>query len=288
MTRKAPPKIPSSAAIINLGIYNKIFASLEKKKSVKLDTDKKKSVTRTGQTEPGNWQDSKAAKQRPKIPSGQAIDEAPASALVNTVDGQIATTFVTGKPLEGANKMVQCKHCRKPLYRAAAPSHIRDCLKKKQQKLQKKKEAKEAKEAALRKERNGGVSPDPPGDDGGKKHGSVKKGNADANGTGWTKKNGKKRKAEDDAKGPTVKKKKEEPKPKVVKAKGPVEVEKQCGVILPNGSLCARSLTCKSHSMGAKRAVPGRSMPYDILLAQYQKKNQAKLQSKSSNDNHSP
>jgi hypothetical protein len=40
-------------------------------------------------------------------------------------------------------------------------------------------------------------------------------------------------------------------------------------------------LTCKSHSMGAKRAVAGRSLPYDMLLAAYQKKNQAKQQSKS-------
>ena len=32
--------------------------------------------------------------------------------------------------------------------------------------------------------------------------------------------------------------------------------------------------------MGAKRAVPGRSLPYDILLASYQKKNQAKQQSR--------
>lgn len=62
------------------------------------------------------------------------------------------------------------------------------------------------------------------------------------------------------------------------KPKLPVDVERQCGVPLPNGSLCARSLTCKSHAMGAKRAVPGRSLPYDILLAQYQKKNQAKQQ----------
>jgi SAGA-associated factor 73 len=61
---------------------------------------------------------------------------------------------------------------------------------------------------------------------------------------------------------------------------GPVDVERQCGVILPNGQPCARSLTCKSHSMGAKRAVPGRSLPYDMLLAAYQKKNQAKQQSK--------
>ena len=62
---------------------------------------------------------------------------------------------------------------------------------------------------------------------------------------------------------------------------GPVDVEKQCGVLLPNGQPCARSLTCKSHSMGAKRAVAGRSLPYDMLLAAYQKKNQAKQQSKS-------
>lgn len=61
------------------------------------------------------------------------------------------------------------------------------------------------------------------------------------------------------------------------KHKGPVDVEKQCGVPLPNGGFCARSLTCKTHSMGAKRMVPGRSAPYDILLQQYQKRNQAKL-----------
>ena len=62
------------------------------------------------------------------------------------------------------------------------------------------------------------------------------------------------------------------------KPKGPVDVEKQCGVLLPNGSMCARSLTCKSHSMGAKRNVPGRSLPYDMLLQNYQKKNQARQQ----------
>ena len=68
------------------------------------------------------------------------------------------------------------------------------------------------------------------------------------------------------------------PKPKATKPKGPVNVELQCGVPLPNGGFCARSLTCKSHSMGSKRAVPGRSAPYDQLLQQYQKKNQAKQQ----------
>lgn len=124
-------------------------------------------------------------------------------------------------------------------------------------------------------------------------------------------KKGKKRKADGDAeKGPKQKKKKEEPKPKAPKPKGmywilytlmawfclnisstfytniwltsvtgPVDVERQCGVLIKEGVRCARSLTCKSHSMGAKRAVGGRSLPYDMLLAAYQKKNQAKQQS---------
>lgn len=75
-----------------------------------------------------------------------------------------------------------------------------------------------------------------------------------------------------------VGKKKKQPKPKnLTKPKGPVDVEKQCGVPLPSGGYCARSLTCKTHSMGAKRAVLGRSAPYDVLLQQYQKRNQAKL-----------
>lgn len=105
------------------------------------------------------------------------------------------------------------------------------------------------------------------------------KANADESGA----KKGKKRKADGDAdKGPNAKKKKkDEPKSKVPKPKQPVDVEKQCGVLLANGAQCARSLTCKTHSMGAKRAVTGRSMPYDMLFARYQKKNQAKQQRKS-------
>ncbi|OBA24552.1 SCA7-domain-containing protein [Metschnikowia bicuspidata var. bicuspidata NRRL YB-4993] len=74
-----------------------------------------------------------------------------------------------------------------------------------------------------------------------------------------------------------AKKKKQAKVKSATKAKGPVDVEKQCGVPLPLGGFCARSLTCKTHSMGAKRAVPGRSAPYDVLLQQYQKRNQAKL-----------
>ncbi|KTW29212.1 hypothetical protein T552_01168 [Pneumocystis carinii B80] len=64
----------------------------------------------------------------------------------------------------------------------------------------------------------------------------------------------------------------------LIKQKASIDLEKQCGVLLPNGNLCSRSLTCKSHSMSAKRSVPGRSRPYDILLVHYQKKNKIKQQ----------
>lgn len=84
-------------------------------------------------------------------------------------------------------------------------------------------------------------------------------------------------KRDDVSAGSTAKKKKAPKAKSSAKAKGPVDVEKQCGVPLPSGGFCARSLTCKTHSMGAKRAVMGRSAPYDILLLQYQKRNQAKL-----------
>lgn len=52
---------------------------------------------------------------------------------------------------------------------------------------------------------------------------------------------------------------------------GPTDVDTQCGVINDKGLPCSRSLTCKSHSMGAKRAVPGRSRPYDELLLEWQR-----------------
>lgn len=77
--------------------------------------------------------------------------------------------------------------------------------------------------------------------------------------------------------------KKEKQKAKATpKQKAPLDLDKQCGVIQgPNNTPCTRSLTCKSHSMGAKRAVAGRSQPYDVLLSAYQKKAIGRPQSKS-------
>ncbi|KAH8553049.1 SCA7, zinc-binding domain-containing protein [Umbelopsis sp. PMI_123] len=82
------------------------------------------------------------------------------------------------------------------------------------------------------------------------------------------------------------KKKKKEKQVKVKpppKEKPPLDLDKQCGVITgPNNMPCARSLTCKTHSMGAKRSVVGRSQPYDVLLAAYQKKSIGRPQNSSS------
>lgn len=178
--------------------------------------------------------------------------------------------------------VVKCNHCKRPILRHKARQHIEDCLAKKQEKQRKKKEAKDARDAAARADRARDNSETPEAED-------VIGGDLGAGGglgrksTAGKSEAGKKRKADDDGgrEGGKKKKKKDEGKTKAPRPKAPVDVEKQCGVELPNGGQCARSLTCKSHSMGAKRGVPGRSAPYDKLLADYQRKNQAKLQSTS-------
>ena len=172
------------------------------------------------------------------------------------------------------------------MLQAVAYPHVKVCLQKKNEKAQKKKEqkeanrkAREAREKAEKAEEEAAAAEEDEDSAAGDKGGSTtgKNGGAGAGNAS------KKRKADgEDEKGPVKKKTKKEieaAKPKGAKPKGPVDVEKQCGVLLPNGQMCARSLTCKSHAMGAKRAVPGRSQRYDLLLAAYQKKNQAKQQS---------
>ncbi|MCJ1390130.1 hypothetical protein MMC18_002988 [Xylographa bjoerkii] len=223
----------------------------------------------------------------------------PESPLVNEIDPELRATFPTGRPMEDKAELIQCKHCKKPMLKAVAASHIQMCLQKKQDRAQRKKEQKEAARKAREarekgKDEDGDVGMEDTvtvgsigGGDGaedadGDKIAKIGKKSA-VNGSGADK--SKKRKADTEGdKEPKKKKTKKEieaAKPKVPKPKGPVDVEKQCGVLLPNGAHCARSLTCKSHAMGAKRAVPGRSLPYDMLLAAYQKKNQAKQQSMS-------
>jgi SAGA-associated factor 73 len=278
--RKAPPRGQSNTrsshpqnSVIERKVYEKLLAA-EAKKPIKVSIRRK---ALTLPSEPGSWQ-GKSEKPRPALPNAfsKASDGANPPSLVNAVDSRISRSLPSGKPFEDPAVMILCKHCKKPVYKPAALGHIKDCLRKKQEKLQRKKEAREAKGAALRKERNGGISPEPAGD-ARRSIGNTRKAAADADGE---KKSGKKRKAGDDGQAPVPKRKrKDNGKPKTGKVKGPVDVEKQCGVPLPNGAMCARSLTCKSHSMGAKRAVAGRSMRYDLLLAQYQKRNHARQHS---------
>ncbi|TKA73775.1 hypothetical protein B0A49_02836, partial [Cryomyces minteri] len=278
--RKAPaPASTSFPNLVDASVVDDLFTEKEKKPG----TFKLKKAN-PKQTKPGNWAEDEVEGFKKSDPSSSSRAQSP---LVKSLDAKAAAAFPTGRPLEDQPDLVQCKHCKKPVLRTAAAAHIRGCLDKKQEKLKKKKEAKEAKEAAARKERDrdndrGKKSETPNEDDAdtidSRKPKSAKKSAlADADGA----KKGRKRKADGDAgdKEPKKKKKKDEPKVKVPKPKPPVDVERQCGVELKEGAMCARSLTCKSHSMGAKRAVPGRSLPYDTLLANYQKTNQAKLQS---------
>lgn len=204
------------------------------------------------------------------------LDTSPTSSPLPKLDDKIAASFPTGKPREqDLLETVICKHCKRPVLKSTAPDHIRGCLKAKQEKARKKKEARDAANRAKAGD-VGDIDEKEGGEDSMKGQKSAKK--SAVKGTDDGTKKGKKRKADEDDTKPK-KKKKDEPKAKTAKPKGPVDVEKQCGVTLPNGAQCARSLTCKSHSMGAKRGVPGRSLPYDMLLQQYQKKNQARQQS---------
>ncbi|KAL9031997.1 MAG: hypothetical protein Q9196_000010 [Gyalolechia fulgens] len=230
----------------------------------------------------------------------------PDSPSVNGNDTESRASVPASQTGEDGMHMVRCRHCKKPVPRSSTASHNKICPEKKnKEKILKKKDPKEGSVKPMAN--NEDKESEAPGDDspivkanGDPGHGvegissakgvaksakksAVKDTTTPANDN--SSKKTKKRKADMEGdKEPKKKKlkKDEPPKPKVPKPKGPVDVEKQCGVLLPNGGYCARSLTCKSHSMGAKRAVPGRSMPYDFLLAQYQKKNQAKQQSKSS------
>src|SRR6266478_195297 len=84
---------------------------------------------------------------------------------------------------------------------------------------------------------------------------------------------GKKRKGDDidpnDPNAPKSKKAKAAAKPTKGRFKGPFNPDRHCGVINDKNLPCSRSLTCKSHSMGAKRAVQGRSKDYDELLLEW-------------------
>ncbi|KAK4177352.1 hypothetical protein QBC36DRAFT_371827 [Triangularia setosa] len=247
------------------------------------------------QTKPGNWKEAGVVEDDKK--KAKEITAVSPTPVVNQLDESSRETFSTGRPLDDIPELQACKHCKQGVTRIAAKEHIARCLKIKKEKAQRKKEAREARERAkeaqreearkIEGENGGGRGGDDDSDDDDDDGGGGGGGGVKAGGTaGKTAKrvagkktdvSGKKRKADGELGGKT-KKKKEESKGKVVKPKGPVDVERQCGVTLANGLPCARSLTCKSHSMSAKRAVPGRSLPYDMLLLAYQKKNQAKQQ----------
>lgn len=238
----------------------RLFDDLQENGGLEVQEDVRKALPAVAK--PGSW-DSEVKSKDSSASSTPATNKVPAS---------LAKAFPTSRPMHDKPEILKCVHCKRAVSKHAMPKHIEGCLNKKQEKQRKKKEAKDARDAAARKEKNGAGDSDDEDDEGGKKTTANKTGGLGAS---------KKRKAgeEVDEGGPAKKKKKkDEGKAKAPRPKAPVDVEKQCGVELPNGGQCARSLTCKSHSMGAKRSVPGRSAKYDKLLADYQRKNQAKLQ----------
>jgi len=171
-------------------------------------------------------------------------------------------------PLEGENVTVKCNNCQKPIYPSSFSNHNENC---------------------------GKLNPElPPLADGSSQpsardsDASQVEQDSEAPPVGKKEKsNAKKRKnsatsvASDasepafpvPAKRPPAQTADKPPPEKKQKVKGPIDLDKQCGVLTgPNNVQCTRSLTCKSHSMRAKRAVMGRSQRYDVLLQVYQKK----------------
>lgn len=67
-------------------------------------------------------------------------------------------------------------------------------------------------------------------------------------------------------------------------AGAPVDLDEQCGVINEKNIVCARSLKCKTHGVGAKRSVPGRSKPFDVLLTEFQAKKDAQAKVKAARE----
>ncbi|KAI0704295.1 SCA7, zinc-binding domain-containing protein [Cytidiella melzeri] len=169
----------------------------------------------------------------PKAPDTPSDPPSPPTQWLSAKDMKI----FGASPLGSTVGLVRCKDCEKPIMRSAMAEHADLCAKLR---------------AADKKAGKGKME-------------------MDANGKN------KKRKAEDEdptPEDPSAPKKKK-PATKVTKgrAKGPVDLERQCGVINDKGLPCSRSLTCKSHSMGAKRAVPGRSRDYNELLLEWNRLN---------------
>ncbi|KAL1301488.1 hypothetical protein AAFC00_005734 [Neodothiora populina] len=266
-SRKTPTNTPNGKTkSINFFKSSSSPSGKTGSRSVKVKDEWKKKLPKAAK--PGTWDT--------EVVGGEVTSPA---VSINRIPHALASSFSTGKPLQDVPDIVKCNHCKRPILRHKAKTHIEDCLLKKQEKQRRKKEAKDARDAAARADRARDNSETPEAED------SILGGDGGRKTTaGKTEAGGKKRKAEDEGLGGKHKKKKKDDlatgagKAKLPRPKAPVDVEKQCGVELPNGGQCARSLTCKSHSMGAKRAVPGRSAPYDKLLADYQRKNQAKLQ----------
>lgn len=182
----------------------------------------------------------------PDSPGSQPTDEdskAPVSPPTAWLPAKDMKTF-GAEPLDDQVGFVRCPDCTKTILKSAFGEHIETC---KRIRLG----------IGMAKKSTGGKTVD----------------YMDANAP---MKKGKKRKAGDDdadidgAEGGTKKKPKTTAKSRV---KGPVNLDTQCGVINDKGLPCSRALKCKTHSMGAKRAVPGRSKPYDELLLDFQRAN---------------
>ncbi|KAJ3125095.1 hypothetical protein HK098_000597 [Nowakowskiella sp. JEL0407] len=152
--------------------------------------------------------------------------------------------------------LVKCKECSKPVLASGFQNHLENCLKTHGNKLALTMDSKKIEEKNALKRKREDETPPPITT-------FATMDSPSLNSLFPVSADGKKKKEKKAEKIKT-------PKPKAV-----IDYDKNCGVPTDLGP-CTRSITCKIHTMSAKRAVY-RSLPYDTLLQGYQARNFGKV-----------
>ncbi|EIM24216.1 SCA7-domain-containing protein [Wallemia mellicola] len=185
--------------------------------------------------------------------------------------------------LDDGLKVVNCTECLRPVQKSALEEHSISCSIMKQINQSQPKSSNNRKSKLKREEASSTPTPVPSSADL-TANPSKKRRLSDASQHSQTSSNSPQKKSRKlDAESLKIKSKSSSSTGSTSKARkedGPVDLDSQCGVLNAKGVQCSRSLTCKTHSMGAKRAVIGRSKPYDVLTYEFEVKRKPELADK--------
>ncbi|TIB05282.1 hypothetical protein E3P96_01240 [Wallemia ichthyophaga] len=189
---------------------------------------------------------------------------------------------------DDALKVVNCTECARPVQKSALQVHLINCAQMKQISQQNTAINTTTKRSKIKKEDTPTRTPTPSAESTHSTNNRKRRlSDVSQQSTTWSASPQKKsRKLDVDkpknkaANNKDKEKDKEKEKGKKDKDEGPIDLDSQCGVINAKGTPCSRSLTCKTHPMGAKRAVEGRTKPYDVLTYEFELKRKPELAEK--------